>query len=93
MLRVLVTDDEPIFLKRLKDILRKANAPLEIFEALSGKEALEMLATNKYDAMALDIDMPGMNGLTVLKKVKEQYPKLPVLMFSFPKMTNASLKR
>lgn len=52
-------------------------------EASSGKEVLSLLYKNTYDVLVLDIEMPDINGLEILKQVKVLYPKLPVLMLSF----------
>jgi two-component system invasion response regulator UvrY len=92
-LQVLAVDDHKIFLDGLRHILAGNNIHMAISEALSGQEALELLAKNTYDAAVLDIDMPGMNGLKVLERVKELYPRLPVLMMSmFPEKDEKALR-
>ena len=51
-------------------------------EASDGQEALDMVGTEAWDVVLLDISMPVYNGLEVLRIVKKRWPKLPVLMLS-----------
>ena len=51
-------------------------------EAANGDEVLTQLAISQYEALLLDINMPGRSGLDVLQDVKHMYPKLPVIMVS-----------
>ncbi|MBA3613977.1 MAG: response regulator, partial [Nitrospirales bacterium] len=48
--------------------------------AANGEEACTNLAQTNYDAVLLDYMMPGINGLTVLQHIQQQYPSLPVVM-------------
>jgi two-component system, NarL family, invasion response regulator UvrY len=82
MLRVLIADDHAIVRKGLKEILREAAEDTHVGEAGNGHEALQAVASGKWDIVVLDITMPGQNGLEVLKVLKRQYPDLPVLMLS-----------
>jgi CheY-like chemotaxis protein len=93
MLRVLVVDNDPAFIKSLRRSLSRNRVPVDICEALSGKEAIGLLADNEYDALTLDMDMPGMDGLRVLDEVRELYPKLPVLMLTFLPEEDESVSR
>jgi YesN/AraC family two-component response regulator len=51
-------------------------------EASTGEEALEKALEKQYDVIVLDIAMPGRGGLDVLKQIRSQKPKLPVLVLS-----------
>ncbi len=82
MLRVLIADDHAIVRKGLKEILREAPEPTTVGEASNGDEALARVAAEVWDVVVLDITMPGMNGLEVLKRLKSTHPHLPVLMLS-----------
>jgi DNA-binding NarL/FixJ family response regulator len=82
MLRVLIADDHAIVRKGLREILREASATTQVGEASNGREALDRVQADEWDVVVLDITMPGMNGLEVLKQLKALFPKLPVLMLS-----------
>ncbi len=66
---VLVVDDNNINLIVACNLLKKQG--LIVDKASSGAEALEILSTLRYDMLFLDLRMPGMNGLEVLKQIKE----------------------
>ena len=83
MLQILIADDHPIFRNGLKQILAEEEGMNVKGEASDGYEALKLLETNTYDALVLDLDMPGISGLDVLKQAKTLYSKLPVLILSF----------
>jgi DNA-binding NarL/FixJ family response regulator len=82
MTRVLIADDHPVVRKGLREIVKEAFGMVRIDEAGNGQEALERVAKNDYDAVLLDISMPGKSGLDVLKELKGQKPKLSVLVLS-----------
>jgi two-component system, NarL family, invasion response regulator UvrY len=82
MLKVLIADDHAIVRKGLKEILREAAENTLVGEASNGQEAIDQVQVGAWDVVVLDITMPGQNGLEVLKVLKRQYPKLPVLMLS-----------
>lgn len=78
--RILVVDDEPDFLEVIT-VRLEAN-DYEVITACDGKEALEKIKTEKPDAVLLDILMPGIDGLEVLKKIRKADSKLPVYMLT-----------
>jgi two-component system invasion response regulator UvrY len=82
MLRVLIADDHAIVRKGLRDILREASQSAVVGEASNGQEALALARSQPWDVVVLDITMPGISGLAVLNKLKEEMPRLPVLMLS-----------
>jgi len=82
MRNILIADDHPAIRNGVKLILKNEFSEVAFGEAASGKEALEMLKQKEWDVIILDMDMPDGNGLDVLKKLKEQQCKVPVLMFS-----------
>jgi len=82
MLRILIADDHAIVRRGLKDILREAAEPAMVGEAGNGQEALDKAQNETWDVVILDITMPDMSGLEVLKKLKQTRPQLPVLMLS-----------
>ena len=78
--RILVVDDEPDFLEVIT-IRLEAN-DYEVITACNGNEALEKIKSEKPDAVLLDILMPGIDGLEVLKKIRKTDSKLPVYMLT-----------
>ena len=82
ILKVLIADDHAIVRKGLREILREESEATLVGEASNGAEALTKAHADSWDVVVLDITMPGQNGLEVLKQLKQQLPKLPVLMLS-----------
>ncbi len=78
--RLLIVDDEDGIRFSLRGILEDEGHT--VFEAASAEEGLAFLEKESVDLMFLDIWMPGMDGLSMLKIVHAQYPALPVLMIS-----------
>lgn len=76
--RILVIDDNAEARLLLKDILEDRG--FEIFEAVDGQEALEVLERTLIHLAIVDLDMPRMNGLEFTKRAKADYPQLPVIM-------------
>jgi len=80
MKKILLVDDEEgtNFLHR--EVLEEEG--YEVHSALTGQEALKKLETISPDLVILDINMPGMNGIEVLRKIKETSPKTKVIISS-----------
>ena len=81
-IRILIADDHPIVRAGFKQVLSETPDLVVADEAGNGQEVLEHLKKKKYDVVLLDISMPGKNGLEILKELKTDYPKLPVLILS-----------
>ena len=77
--KILVVDDEPILLKGLKFSLEQEG--YEIETSMDGKEAFEKILSSTYDAVILDLMLPGMDGLEICKKVREK-SMVPILMLT-----------
>ena len=77
--RILVVDDEIEIVRALQRSLVAYG--FEVFTAGSGEEALEEIASHRPDLMLLDLGLPGMSGLEVCKKVREQ-SNLPIIILS-----------
>jgi two-component system, NarL family, invasion response regulator UvrY len=82
MLRVVVVDDHPIIREGLKRIIAESPGFFVAGEASNGVEALQVVEKNPCDLVVLDISMPNKNGMDVLKQIKAQMPRLPVLVLS-----------
>lgn len=80
-LRILIVDDHPIVRQGLRQALADAEIG-EIVEAATPHEALDLVRQRAWDAVVLDIGLPGRGGLEVLKDIKHDVPRLPVLILS-----------
>ncbi|WP_028587927.1 sigma-54-dependent transcriptional regulator [Desulfocurvus vexinensis] len=79
-IKVLVVDDEPDFIQLFVKRFSKRN--LDVASAPSGREALEHLRANRADVVVLDVKMPGMDGLEVLREIKRRHPMIEVIMLT-----------
>jgi len=82
MLKILIADDHPIVRRGLQQILSGEADVAMVGEAQNSAEVLELVRTQEWDVVVLDITMPGRGGLDTLKELKRLYPSLPVLMLS-----------
>ncbi|MCX5866014.1 MAG: response regulator [Proteobacteria bacterium] len=78
--KALIADDNDNEREALTQLVRAEN--YEVIPARSGREALKHLENNDFDVVFIDIIMPGMHGLDLLKRVKEIRPKLPILVLA-----------
>ncbi len=79
---VLVVDDDPALLQALPEALRLRMAGVTVDTADSGAAALDRIAAREYDAIVIDIKMPGMDGLALLAEIRARRPDAPVLMIT-----------
>ena len=79
-IQVMLVDDEVEFLNTLTKRLRKRGVDIKGVE--SGEKALEALKEGHYDVIILDVRMPGMDGIEVLRKIKDGYPLTEVIMLT-----------
>jgi DNA-binding NarL/FixJ family response regulator len=82
MLRIVIADDHPVVLKGLKEILSESFDDAIIDGTTTGHELMNNVQKNQYDLALLDISLPDINGLEVLREIKKKKPKLPVLIIS-----------
>jgi DNA-binding NtrC family response regulator len=80
MLRVLFVDDEEDFVRTMAERMEMREVGSEV--ALDGEQALKMLEDEVPDVMVLDLRMPGIDGLEVLRRVKEKYPQIEVIIMT-----------
>jgi len=67
---ILVADDEPDVVEYLSRYLKR-NLDCNIFEAKDGREALEVYKNNHLDLILLDLKMPGLNGIDVIREIRK----------------------
>jgi two-component system, NarL family, invasion response regulator UvrY len=81
MQRVLLVDDHAVVRRGVRSILEDQMPGVQIAEASNADEALVAI-NEKFDAVVLDISMPGRDGFDLLTEIKHRFPKLPVLIMS-----------
>ena len=81
MINILIVDDHPIVRRGLREIL-KEEQDFSVTESSNGREALDMIQANPCDLVVLDLELPGMNGLDVLKQIKRDHKQIQVLVLS-----------
>jgi DNA-binding NarL/FixJ family response regulator len=80
--RILLVDDHAIVRQGVRQLLLNHGVARDVVEADSGAQALSSLDGDPFDIILLDISLPDMNGVEVLKRVKLREPRVPVMMFS-----------
>ena len=79
-IRVFVVDDEEQFVNRLAERLRLRD--YDVTTALSGDQALEIIAKYNFDVVILDVAMPGKDGIETLREIKKVKPLTEVIMLT-----------
>ncbi|GAB1410192.1 response regulator [Desulfovibrionales bacterium] len=79
-LHVLLVDDEEAFVTTLQERLELRDINVRV--ALDGTTGLALLTEHLPDVVVLDVRMPGLSGLEVLKRIHQAWPDLPVIMLS-----------
>lgn len=82
MIRILIADDHDVVRHGLTLILEKSGEMKVVASCDNGTDALNWLCNNTCDVALLDIAMPGINGIDLLKQLRKDKPKLPVLILS-----------
>jgi len=80
--RILLLDDHPLLRKGLSALINQEPDLMVVGEAEDGQQALQALAENRFDLAIVDISLPGVDGIEVLKSLKERFPELPTLVVS-----------
>ena len=81
-IKILIADDHSLIREGLKKILKGASDMRVTAEAQNSQEVLEQVRKTSFDLVVLDISFPGRSGLEILKDLKQEFPKLPVLILS-----------
>lgn len=80
--KILIVDDEQVFLEQLREALQYSSLGIEIDTANDGVEALEKLEHTRHDIVITDIKMPRMDGYTLLKEIQKRYPSIYVVIIT-----------
>lgn len=89
-LKVLLVDDEEDFVSTLSERLQLRN--ITTLVATDGEEALQIIDTDKPPVVVLDVLMPGMGGLDVLRQIKRTYPHIQVIILTGRGSTKEGIK-
>ena len=82
---VLIVDDSEALRRWLKEALTQIRTDLEFYEAASGEEALRVFSSEMHDIVILDISLPDISGIEILKEIKSSDPGIRVIIFtSYP---------
>ncbi len=79
-IRILLVDDEKEFVRTLSERIQMRELGADI--AFNGEEALEIIDNEVPDVMVLDLRMPGIDGMEVLRRVKKSYPGVQVIILT-----------
>jgi DNA-binding response OmpR family regulator len=79
-MKVLLVDDEEEFVKTLSERIEMRDVKSDV--ALNGEEALKSMDEDLPDVMVLDLKMPGIDGLEVLRRAKKAYPGVQIIMLT-----------
>ena len=83
MLRILLADDHPLFRRGLAELLTREFDDVTIGEAGTASDLLDLVRTEQeWDAIVMDMSMPGRSGPEALRDLKRELPRLPVLVLS-----------
>ena len=82
MIKVLIADDHAIVRTGLRALLDSEPTMKLVGEATGGYEAIELAGKSNADILVLDISMPDLDGISVTKKIKSQFPGLPILILT-----------
>lgn len=82
MIKVLIADDHPIVRNGIKNVIEKSDDIEVKGEAENSKQVYDLIAKEKWDVIILDLKMPGVGGLEILKELKFSHPTLPIIVLS-----------
>lgn len=80
VMNLLLVDDEEMFLSTTQMLLKKQG--LKAFTATNGYDALKLLKKQRIDVVVLDVKMPGMGGIEVLREIKREHPGIEVILLT-----------
>ena len=83
-LRILFLGESPSWLKLSQAVLEAPDAPLQVYRAQSPSDAFRVLATQKWDALAIDLHAWSFQGLLSLQKIRTEYKAMPLIALVYP---------
>lgn len=82
MIRVAIADDHTILREGLRQLLSAAPDVMVVAEAADGHEALALVRAGGFEVLLLDLSMPGKSGIELIKQIRDERPRLRVLVLS-----------
>jgi DNA-binding NarL/FixJ family response regulator len=95
MIKILIADDHAVVRSGLKQILATATDVTVVDEAASGADVLAKLRAVEADLLTLDIAMPGISGVDLIRRIHGEYPDMPILILSIhnePQVVSRALR-
>lgn len=80
--RIVIVDDHPLFRKGLEELISSDDSFAVCGEAGNAAEAMEVIRKLNPDLAMVDLSLPGANGIELIKNIRAEFPKLPVLVLS-----------
>src|SRR5256884_8047426 len=77
--RIVIVDDHPLFRKGLEELIHSDGAFAVCGEAGNASEAMEVIRKLHPDLVIVDLILPGANGIELIKSIRAEFPKLPIL--------------
>jgi HD-like signal output (HDOD) protein len=90
--KIVFVDDEPNILDGLRRMLRSLRADYDMYFAAGGREALELMAKDRFDVVISDMRMPGMDGAQLLETIQKDYPHAIRIMLTGQADENSILR-
>ncbi|MBI3926943.1 MAG: response regulator transcription factor [Armatimonadetes bacterium] len=81
-LRVLIVDDHPVVLTGLRGMISSIPGIVVVGESREGNDAIDKAAELKPDVILMDVRLPGLNGLEVLRRIKEKSPEIEIVLIT-----------
>ena len=89
-LNILVVEDNEINMALIREMLTLRDCSMT--EALNGKEGIEKALSVDYDVVFMDVNLPGVDGITAMKEIKKVKPELPIIAITASAMKGDDLK-
>ncbi|MGE4518822.1 MAG: response regulator [Desulfobacteraceae bacterium] len=89
---LLLVDDEERFLQTTSNLIKKQRQDFGVMTAPGGKECLDIIKESNIDVVILDVKMPGMDGVEVLREIKREKPLIEVIMLTGHSTTESAVE-
>src|SRR6478752_10741634 len=80
--RIVIVDDHPLFRKGLQELIHSDDSFAVCGEAGTASEGMEVIRKLQPELVIVDLSLPGANGIELIKNIRAEFPKLPILVLS-----------